>query len=194
MEPLPSFKNYLNTVNEIFEMSKLDNLNFLVDRLNSHFHKNGRIFLAGNGGSAAIASHAATDLNKLRHNNNSINAISLNENISSITAYSNDDSYENYLVNIIQNFQIQKSDTLVVISSSGNSLNIINLVNFCKDFGVVTFGLVGFNGGKLDKIVDYSILLKSKDNYYGPVEDLHMMIFHYYAHIVKNDLDELRVN
>ena len=95
---------YLKIINNILEDSELDNLDILFDTLNRHFENKGRVFLAGNGGSAAIASHASTDLKKLRKDGKMINTICLNENVSSITALSNDNGYENYLVNQIENF------------------------------------------------------------------------------------------
>lgn len=187
-----SFKNYINILNDISQNSNLTNLSKLIDRLDFHFVNGGRVFLAGNGGSSSISSHAATDLNKLEKNKKLINAISLNENISAITAFSNDDSYENYLVNIIKNYKPNNLDTLIVVSSSGNSKNVINLTKFCKNKKMKTFALLGFNGGKLYRISEFPILLESNNNYYGPIEDLHMMILHYIAHHFKNDLKELK--
>lgn len=191
MNYLKNLKEYLQIINDIIQNSKLENLEILFDTLNSHFENKSRLFLAGNGGSASIASHATTDIKKIRKNKNTINAICLNENISSITALSNDEGYENYLVNQIINFEVDENDSLIVISSSGNSDNVINLVNYCKEKNAKTFALIGFDGGKLNSTADFPILLNSKRHYYGPVEDAHMMIFHLFAHLVKNDLDEL---
>ncbi len=183
--------NYFHLLKKTIESSNLDNISLMYDRLHEHFDTSGRIFIAGNGGSASIASHATTDLAKLELENKNINVISLNENIPLITALSNDDGYENYLVNIIKNYKINNNDTLIAISSSGNSMNLINLVNFSNEQGVKTFALLGFDGGKLGKIVEFPILLSTEKGYYGPVEDLHMMIFHLFAHIIKKDIKEI---
>lgn len=182
---------YLKIINNILEDSELDNLDILFDTLNRHFENKGRVFLAGNGGSAAIASHASTDLKKLRKDGKMINTICLNENVSSITALSNDNGYENYLVNQIENFEVDENDSVIVISSSGNSDNVINLLKYCKENQAKTFALVGFSGGELNKLADFPIFLNSKNNYYGPIEDLHMIIFHLFAHLILDNLDEL---
>ena len=83
------------------------------------------------------------------------------------------------------------ADLVIVISSSGNSKNIINLIEYSKEKGAKTFALLGFDGGKANEIVDFPILINSKNGYYGPVEDIHMIIFHLFAHLIKSDIDEL---
>ena len=93
-----------------------------------------------------------------------INTICLNENVSSITALSNDNGYENYLVNQIENFEVDENDSVIVISSSGNSDNVINLLKYCKENQAKTFALVGFSGGELNKLADFPIFLNSKNN------------------------------
>ena len=183
--------NYFDLLKEIIDSSNLDNILLMFNRINEHFNSSGRIFIAGNGGSASISSHATTDLAKLELNNQNLNVISLNENIPLITALSNDEGYENYLVQIIKNHKINNQDTLIVISSSGNSMNLINVMNFANEKGSKTFALLGFDGGKLAKIAGFPILFSSEKGYYGPVEDLHMMIFHLFAHIIKKDIKEI---
>ena len=184
-------EKYLNLINNIQSNSNLENLDKFYEQLNNHFESNGRVFLAGNGGSAAIATHASTDINKLERNDKYINSMSLNTNISEITAYSNDDSFDNVFTNIIKNFEPNSQDTLIVISSSGESSNMINLIDYCNEKDVTTFSINGFDGGEASIKAKYSIVFNSKKNYYGPVEDLHMMLFHIFAHVVKNDIEEI---
>jgi len=180
--------NYLEIITNSIKSSNLDSLDLLYKSLDEKFIKGGRIFIAGNGGSSAIASHAVTDLNKLNNLDFRLNAISLVENIPLITATSNDYGYENLFVENIKNHNVNQNDILICISSSGNSLNVINLINYCKDKKMKTFSLLGFDGGKCLEISDHSILISTPTGYYGPVEDIHMMIFHIYVHIVKNDI------
>lgn len=182
---------YLNLISSIAFESTLDNLENIFNRIASHFNNNGRLFIAGNGGSAAISLHAATDLAKLTKNSNTINVISLNTNIPLITAYSNDDNYDNVFVNILKNYKPTEDDSLITISSSGNSKNIINLISYCNKLGTYTASLNGFDGGEASKISKYPIVFSSRQDYYGPIEDLHMMLFHLFAHTVKNDIEEL---
>lgn len=192
MEASNNFKNYLSLLTEIFQNSDVNKLDNLYKSLDKKFSDGGNIFIAGNGGSAAISSHAATDLNKLSRGNETLNAICLTSNISAITAYANDAGYENVLVNLIKNYNPSTEDVLITISSSGNSENIINLVNYSKKCGIQVFSLLGFDGGLVKDIVEDHIIFSTPKSYYGPVEDLHMMVFHLYAHIIKNDISELK--
>jgi len=175
----------------IYDSSELDNLDTLFKSLDKLFETNGRVFIAGNGGSYAVASHAATDLSKLTHKNKTLLPIQIGSNISLLTAQSNDYGYENALVNIIKNYNPNKDDILICISSSGNSQNILELIDYCNKLNVDTFSLVGFDGGKAKKASKYAIHFSSEKNYYGPIEDLHMSVFHLYAHFIKEDISEV---
>lgn len=181
----------MELISSIFQESEFENLSILFEHIESSFDNEGRIFLAGNGGSAAIANHAATDLSKISRNNDLLNPISLISNVSQMTAHSNDDGYENVFVLTAKNYKLNKNDIVIVISSSGSSKNIINLIEYSKQNGSKTFALLGFDGGKAKEVADFPILINSKNGYYGPVEDIHMMIFHLFAHKIKADIDEL---
>tara|TARA_B110000014_G_scaffold186086_1_gene135019 strand:- start:227 stop:805 length:579 start_codon:yes stop_codon:yes gene_type:complete len=185
------FTNYIQLIEKIFTNSETDNLEVLFESIEKCFESNGRIFLAGNGGSAAIANHAAADLSKLSKNEKFLSPISLTTNIPQITANSNDDSYENVFILSARNYNMNSNDLIIAISSSGNSKNIINLVKYGKQNKVRTFALLGFNGGVINDLVDFPVLMNSENDYYGPVEDLHMMIFHFLAHRIKNDIKEI---
>ncbi len=191
MKKYSNFSNYLDVITEILKSVDNKNISKLFLRLDDNFENGGRVFLAGNGGSASIASHAANDLNKLDKKGKSLNAISLNTNIPQLLANSNDYGFENIFVNQIKNYKPNEKDTLIGISSSGKSNNILNLLDFCAKAGTKTFSLLGFDGGEALHKSDYSIFFKSPINYYGPVEDLHMMLFHYYSHIIKKDISEI---
>lgn len=185
------FQNYINLIKNIADISNLKNLNLFFQELENCFDSRGRIFLAGNGGSAAIANHAVVDLSKLEKEGKYLTPISLVSNIPQITANSNDDGYENSFVLGIKNFYIGENDLVISISSSGNSNNILNLINYSNDKNAKTFSLLGFDGGKAKSISQFPILLDSKKGYYGPVEDIHMMIFHFFVHIIKKDISEI---
>ncbi len=191
METYPNFSSYLDIIIEISKSIDGKKLATLYDRIDNSFNEKSRIFIAGNGGSAAVASHAVTDLNNLNKNNKILNAISLSTNIPQLLANSNDYGYENIFVNQIKNYKPNENDTLVAISSSGNSQNILKLIEYCKKMNTPTFALLGFSGGEALNKSDYSLVVKSPKNYYGPVEDTHMMIFHLYAHLIKGDMQEL---
>ena len=184
--------NYSNLLNSLIENSNFSNIEILYKALDMRFSNNGRVFLAGNGGSAAIASHATTDLSKISRPKDKLNAICLNENIPLLTATANDFGYEHIYTEIVKNYKINNSDMLIVISSSGNSENINNLIKYFDNKNIETFSLTGFDGGSVLKKSKYSIHINSPANYYGPVEDIHMMIFHIYAHLVKQDIKEIQ--
>lgn len=184
-------ESYLKLLLKIFDSSELNNIDLLYESLNKIFESGGRVFVAGNGGSYAVASHIATDLAKLTNEDKILSTIHVGSNVSLLTAQSNDYGYEKSLVNIIKNYKPNKDDILVCISSSGNSQNILNLIEYCNQLNVDTFSLVGFDGGKAKDISKYTIHFFSEKNYYGPIEDLHMSVFHLYAHLIKKDISEI---
>lgn len=145
----------------------------LFDVINLLKTNPGRIFVAGNGGSAAISNHLCCDFLKgadLRK------VVSMSCNTPLITAISNDIGYEDSI-----SFQVDKLmcvcfDTLILISSSGNSPNIIKAAKAAKKKNCKVIGLTGFNGGKLAKLADYSLHIPV--NNYGIVEDCHQSLMH----------------
>ena len=153
--------------------------------LQSTYEYDGKIFLIGNGGSAAIASHFANDLNKtiLGHQGKKLikrfQAISLSDNVPILTAWANDVGYEAVFSEQLKNFA-QEKDTLVAISSSGQSLNIIKAVETAKNLRLPVIGLVGFDGGKLLPLSDAKIYIPSSK--YVIVESAHVAILHLITH------------
>ena len=185
-------KNYLTVINEAIAESDLYAIDTLYRNLKERIGTSNRIFFVGNGGSASVATHAVTDLSKLNLDENRLVAISLNDNVPLLTATANDYGYENIYTEIIKNYEPTSNDLLIAISSSGNSSNVLNIVEFCNNINMETFALIGFDGGKLKKLAKNSIHIQTKEDYYGPVEDSHMIIFHLFVHIIKNDISELK--
>ena len=173
------FTGYLSYLNELGKKLDASAINDVVDCFVTA-RKDGRtIFFAGNGGSAATASHFAQDLAEVgrKANVKSFKTISLTDNVSFLTAVGNDYGYEK-IFSIQLSELFSKGDVLVVISASGNSHNVIEAVKFAKEKGGITIGLVGFDGGKLLKMCDYVIHVKANKGEYGPVEDIHMILDH----------------
>lgn len=136
--------------------------------------KTGRtVYVMGNGGSAATASHLATDWCKTaeRKGKPLLRCLSLNDNVPFMTAIANDLGYDEVFVRQMENY-VQRGDVVVIISGSGNSPNVIKAAQFAKSRGAVTVGMTGFTGGKLRKLVD--ICLHVECDQYGVIEDLHM--------------------
>ncbi len=138
------------------------------------------IYFAGNGGSAATASHFASDFlgaNIKKSISPTYKAVSLCDNAAVTLAFGNDFGYDKIFENQLRSL-FQEGDILVVISASGNSPNVVKAVEWANENGGVTFGLVGFDGGRLLEVCNYSILCRTTKGEYGLVEDFHMIIDH----------------
>jgi D-sedoheptulose 7-phosphate isomerase len=164
--------------------------------------KGQNIFIFGNGGSHAIASHLACDLGKgVKESGSKKNPFRIFalDCAPWLTAQANDGiapfessaypgkyshGYDAVFVGQMENF-IQAGDFALGISSSGNSQNIINALLFAKSRGAKTAALVGFDGGEAAKIADLTVLVKTEKGQYGIVESAHAMIHHYLYDLFK---------
>jgi D-sedoheptulose 7-phosphate isomerase len=153
----------------------------IVGKLRRAFLEDRQIFVFGNGGSAANASHFATDLgkgasDKLKLKSKSrFRVLCLNDNVSWMTALANDYSYEDVFVGQLQNYA-RSGDLVIGISVSGNSPNCVKAFDWAKNNGVHTVALVGAKRGRMAEIADQSIVIA--DTHYGRVEDVQMAICH----------------
>lgn len=143
------------------------------------------VFIFGNGGSASTASHMACDLGKgtlLRvydEGERRLRVTALTDNAALLTAYANDLSFDEIFVQQLRNL-LGEGDVAIAISGGGNSPNVIKAIEYAKKCGAKTIGLLGFGtGGKLGKLVDCAIAVKSK--HYGPIETIHSLIAHMIA-------------
>jgi len=139
------------------------------------------VLVAGNGGSAATASHFASDLMRA-----GVRARSLCDNAAVITGLANDLGYTHIFARQVA--EIGKEDALVVISGSGNSANLIHATRLAKSRGAATVAFLGFGGGELGKIAERCITLSSRD--YGEVEGVHSCLCHIIARQVRERLWE----
>lgn len=137
-----------------------------------------QFFFLGNGGSFATASHCNNDFSKGTRveGKRMMRVIPLTD-PSSLTAYSNDDGYENSFVNQLKAL-LNEGDIVVGITASGNSPNIIEAIEYANKKGARTIAWVGFDGGKLAKIAKHTIMVSTAKGEYGPVEDAHMILDH----------------
>ncbi len=166
-------ENLSMVLNEI-DLNQLDKASKLLEKT---IFKKKNIFVCGNGGSAAIANHLVCDYIKLMRKNTKLKpkVISLSTNVELITAISNDFSYDKIFSDQLS-YLATKEDLLFLISSSGNSKNIINAVKFCKKNGVKTIGLSGFKGGYLSNNTNVSLHFNCEN--YGLSEDSHHIVMH----------------
>jgi D-sedoheptulose 7-phosphate isomerase len=160
------FKDYFSLLSEKITEIDISILNQIVDLIKSTSNNGKKVIIAGNGGSAAMASHVAIDLTK----NAKIRAINFNE-ADLITCFANDYGYEEWVSKSID-FYGDKGDLVILISSSGNSKNIINAAKKTKDMGLTLITLSGFNpDNPLRKIGDLNLFIESKG--YNIVEMTH---------------------
>ena len=152
----------------------------VLDTLANARERGSTIFTCGNGGSAATASHFATDLGKGASYSQParFKVIALTDSISTITAYANDVSYDVVFAEQLINHAKAK-DILICISGSGNSPNVLRAVEAAKTAGLTTIAMTGFQGGALGSIVDLHINVP--DNHMGRIEDAHMSLCHMIA-------------
>lgn len=155
-------KSSLSEVMNILEQARLDGRH---------------IFIMGNGGSAATASHYCCDFNKgiSLYKDKRYRMICLNDNVPTMMAYANDMSYDDVFVSPLQNFY-QKGDVVIGISGSGNSENVVRAIQWSKEHGAVTIAFTGYNGGKLKQIAEYGVHIPVDDMQI--TEDLHMVLDH----------------
>jgi len=169
---------YLYTLLTQLEIGAIETF---VEELEHARANDNTIFLAGNGGSAATASHMANDIGAdvLRKGKSEkpFRVFALTDNVSVMSAIANDDGYDNVFVNQLK-VHYRDSDKLVAISASGNSPNIVAAAEWVKNRRGKVIGLIGFDGGRLEKICDVVIHVETPRGEFGPVEDIHMIIDH----------------
>ncbi len=165
---------YLADLQGILSTLDLNAIIQIVHRLQTARDAGRTVFVAGNGGSAATASHWVNDLAKAtkRSGNRPFRVIGLVDNVSWLTAIANDEGYESVFSGQLENFA-QAGDVLAVISASGNSPNVLRAVDTARDRGVTTIGLVGFDGGLLRDRLDECLWVPTAQGAYGIVESAH---------------------
>lgn len=141
---------YLDYLIEIIQNIDLNTLKRVVQHLREAREHNAMVFIMGNGGSAATASHFANDLGKgaKKYGGSPVRVMYLSDCIPWFTALANDDGYENIFSGQLEN-HLQSRDVVIVMSASGNSENLVRAVEFGKAKRALTVGIVGFDGGKL---------------------------------------------
>jgi len=168
---------YLIELVDLINSIDLHEIENFINELEEAYKNDKNIFVMGNGGSASTASHFACDINKgvsLKLNKR-FKVISLNDNIPIMLAYANDISYDSIFEEQLKNY-IKKDDLVVGISGSGNSKNVLMAIEYANAIGARTFGITGYDGGKLKKIAEKSIVIRSNDM--QKIEDCHMILVH----------------
>jgi D-sedoheptulose 7-phosphate isomerase len=168
---------YLRAQKAAYDSIPIETVAQLIDQLCVALAEKRRIFVFGNGGSAANASHFATDLGKGASDKvgQRFRVLSLNDNVSWLTALGNDYAYEDVFVGQLQNYGCE-GDIVLGLSVSGNSPNCVKAFEWAKEHGLCTVALVGGKRGRLAEIAEKVIVVN--DTHYGRVEDVQMGICH----------------
>ena len=187
------FNGHINKLNNSLLALDTKNIEKVSEKILKVIKNKNQIFVCGNGGSAAIANHYVPDYLKLIRHNTKYKPIvkSLSSDLELITAISNDINYSKIFSYQAESL-CKKGDLLIIISSSGNSKNVINLANWAKKNKIFSISFTGFDGGKLKKISNLNIHINIKN--YGLVEDSHHILMHAIMHyIIKKNANKKKL-
>ena len=181
------FVDYKNRLNSLLEKVDIEQLSTVIGKLIDAFKNGNTVYICGNGGSAATASHMQADFTffvryftKFRPK-----VIALTDNVPMITAVGNDTTFNDIFIEQLKG-QFNPGDLIICISASGGSENVIRAAEYANNNGGESIGFIGFDGGSLLDVCTASLYTKNDKGDYGPIEDLHMI----YDHIIVNYLSE----
>src|SRR4051812_44437053 len=173
-------KAYLDRVCREIQRLDMAQVERVSDLIEEAYHAGRFVFICGNGGSGANASHLCEDLAKctLRdfERQKRLKVLSLTDNTAGIMAWANDEGYDRIFVEQLKNLA-SPGDLLLAISGSGNSPNILKAVDWANQQGLVTVGFTGFGGGKLKSLAHHNLHAPVDDM--GLAESLHQVAFHW---------------
>jgi len=177
-------RKYLAEVAEMLRAVPVDRIVEAGSAIEAARRSGRRVFIFGNGGSAATAVHMACDLSKgaMVEGEPRIKAISLCDNLSLLSAWANDTDYQNVFAEQLENL-LEEGDVAVGISASGNSANVLNAIELARSRGALTIGFCGFDGGKLARLVDIPVVVPGQR--IEQVEDVHLMLEHMLTVLVR---------
>jgi len=169
--------NYLGKLTATIDNLDREEIEKCAEVLLKAYWSGNQIFVCGNGGSAATASHFAVDINKgvSLGLERKFRVIPLTDNMATITAYTNDLNYDVIFVEQLKNY-FREGDVVIGISGSGNSKNVLNAIAYANENGGVTVGWTGYLGGRLKEMSQYSINANVEDMQLS--EDIHMISTH----------------
>jgi D-sedoheptulose 7-phosphate isomerase len=175
---------YFKELQRVIINLPMDGIDQIADTLVGVYDAGRTVFLCGNGGSAALASHFACDLGKgtaYCNGGKRFRVLALTDNLPTLTAWANDSSYEDVFSEQLRNF-VQPHDVAFAISGSGNSKNVLKALQVAREAGAATVGISGFQGGAMKSLCDLCVIVPSNDMQI--IEDLHLSIAHSIFRIV----------
>jgi D-sedoheptulose 7-phosphate isomerase len=171
-------ESYFETLSRVILKLPYLGIHQIISSLMQAFENDRTVFVFGNGGSAATASHFASDLSKgaTEHTQGKrLKVRALTDNVSLLTAWANDVSYDHVFCEQLKNF-VQPGDVAFAISASGNSPNVLEALKTARVAGATTVGIAGYQGGRMKALCDACVVVPS-DNM-QMIEDLHHAIAH----------------
>jgi len=189
--PSVTTEGYLLGIDSVVKMLDQKKIDRIIDILFDAYKKDKQVFVMGNGGSAATASHFCNDLSKTVQSTGKkgFRALPLTDNVSLMTAWGNDTSFENIFYGQLVNL-LNPGDVVIGISGGGNSSNVIKAIKYANNNKATTIGLLGYSGGKLMPLARENILVPI-DNYQF-IEDVHLIVIHLIISVlrekIKNEL------
>ena len=164
----------------------INNIKIVAEVCSTSLHNGGRIHFCGNGGSAADAQHLAAELSgRFTKDRKPLNAEALHTNSSYLTAVANDYGYENVYSRLLEATSY-KGDVLIALSTSGNSKNVVNAIEYAKNNGIFVVGLTGISGGEMTNKCDILINVPSTNT--ARIQETHIMIGHIICELIENKL------
>ena len=178
-----SYETKQNIYNNDNFLSKIEEVAELCVKL---YKGSNKTILAGNGGSAADAQHIAAELvGRYGFDRPSIPSLALTTDTSNLTAIGNDYGYDKVFSRQLEGMG-QNGDIFIGISTSGNSLNIINAFNVAKEKGIITVALTGRDGGEMAKIADIALIVPSDST--PRIQESHILIGHILCDIIEKEI------
>lgn len=188
------FSDYRTRLNNLMDLVDLDDLERVVTTMVTTFKNGKTVYVCGNGGSAATASHIQADFSffvryftKFRPK-----VRALTDNSPIITAVGNDTSFDDIFVEQLRG-HFEEGDAIICISASGNSENVVRAAQYANENGGTSIGFIGFTGGKLKETCTYSLYTPNPKGDYGPIEDLHMIYDHLIVNYLSKDKEFLSI-
>ena len=180
------YKEYFNELKRCIDLLDVNEIERIEKLIVNTIKNRGSIYIIGNGGSSSTASHYVVDFTKKLDFNElpRVNIYNLSDNISTVTAYANDISYEDIYFEQLKN-KIVNSDMLIVLSASGKSKNLLKAAKYAKERKASVVSIVGNFEGEVLKFSDYKLIIDSKD--YGIIEDIHLSL----NHVISSNIKEV---
>lgn len=168
---------YIQQVSDVLKRLPFNQVDQITDVLWTAYREDRAVYLFGNGGSAALASHCACDLGKgmIIDGHRRFRVLALTDNVPLLTAWANDASYADIFAEQLRSF-LRKDDVVLAFSASGNSPNVLNALSLSQEIGALTLGLTGYQGGKMKSLCELCVVIPSQNM--QVIEDVHLSVAH----------------